>query len=77
MIGTLFGGSQGLSRSIFGQMIPETRSTEFFGFFGFFGKVAAVGPFLYATMTVMFDSRVGSSQYSCLNCNRRIPDEVR
>ena len=60
MIGTLFGGSQGLSRSIFGQMIPETRSTEFFGFFGFFGKVAAaVGPLLYATMTVMFDSRVG------------------
>ena len=60
MIGTLFGGSQGLSRSIFGQMIPETRSTEFFGFFGFFGKVAAaVGPLLYASMTVMFDSRVG------------------
>lgn len=60
MIGTLFGGSQGLSRSIFGQMIPETRSTEFFGFFGFFGKVAAaVGPLLYATMTIMFDSRVG------------------
>jgi len=60
MIGTLFGGSQGLSRSIFGQMIPETRSTEFFGFFGFFGKVAAaIGPLLYATMTLMFDSRVG------------------
>ena len=60
MIGTLFGGSQGLSRSIFGQMIPETRSTEFFGFFGFFGKVAAaIGPLLYASMTVMFDSRVG------------------
>ena len=60
MIGTLFGGSQGLSRSIFGQMIPETRSTEFFGFFGFFGKVAAaIGPLLYASMTIMFDSRVG------------------
>ncbi len=60
MIGTLFGGSQGLSRSIFGQMIPETRSAEFFGFFGFFGKVAAaIGPLLYASMTIMFDSRVG------------------
>ena len=33
MMGTLLGGSQGLSRSIFGQIIPETRSTEFFGFF--------------------------------------------
>ncbi|MCH2619408.1 MAG: MFS transporter, partial [Candidatus Poseidoniia archaeon] len=41
MMGTLLGGSQGLSRSIFGQIIPETRSTEIFGFFGFFGKVAA------------------------------------
>ena len=60
MMGTLLGGSQGLSRSIFGQIIPETRSTEFFGFFGFFGKVAAfVGPLLYFTMAVMYDSRVG------------------
>ena len=41
MAGALLGGSQGLSRSMFGQMVPETRSAEFFGFFGFFGKVAA------------------------------------
>jgi MFS-type transporter involved in bile tolerance (Atg22 family) len=60
MMGTLLGGSQGLSRSIFGQIIPETRSTEFFGFFGFFGKVAAfIGPTLYFFMAVMYDSRVG------------------
>ena len=44
----------------FGQMVPETRSAEFFGFFGFFGKVAAfIGPLLYGIMTVMYDSRVG------------------
>lgn len=56
----VLGGSQGLARSLFGQMVPETRSAEFFGFFGFFGKVAAlIGPFLYATMTLIFDSRVG------------------
>ncbi|HIF37203.1 MAG: hypothetical protein CXT75_01170 [Methanobacteriota archaeon] len=60
MMGTLLGGSQGLSRSIFGQIIPETRSTEFFGFFGFFGKVAAfMGPTLYFFMAVMYDSRLG------------------
>tara|TARA_B100000700_G_scaffold59200_1_gene64438 strand:+ start:18377 stop:20356 length:1980 start_codon:yes stop_codon:yes gene_type:complete len=59
-MGTLLGGSQGLARSMFGQMVPETRSAEFFGFFGFFGKVAAfIGPLLYATLTVMFGSRVG------------------
>lgn len=59
-MGTLLGGSQGLARSIFGQIIPETRSTEFFGFFGFFGKVAAfMGPFIYFGMTTAFDSRVG------------------
>ena len=59
-MGTLLGGSQGLARSMFGQMVPETRSAEFFGFFGFFGKVAAfIGPLLYGVMTVMYDSRVG------------------
>ena len=29
--GALLGGSQGLARSMFGQMVPETRSAEFFG----------------------------------------------
>ncbi len=66
-MGTLLGGSQGLSRSMFGQMVPETRSAEFFGFFGFFGKVAAfIGPLIYATLTVMFDSRVGVFSISLL-----------
>ena len=59
-MGTLLGGSQGLARSMFGQMVPETRSAEFFGFFGFFGKVAALlGPLIYGIMTVAFDSRMG------------------
>ena len=49
-----------MARSMFGQMVPETRSAEFFGFFGFFGKVAALlGPLIYGIMTVMFDSRMG------------------
>ena len=65
--GALLGGSQGLARSMFGQMVPETRSAEFFGFFGFFGKVAALlGPLIYSVMTVMFDSRVGIFAISLL-----------
>jgi MFS transporter, UMF1 family len=67
MAGALLGGSQGLSRSLFGQMVPETRSAEFFGFFGFFGKVAALlGPLIYMVMTVAFDSRVGIFSISLL-----------
>ncbi len=66
-MGTLLGGSQGLARSMFGQIVPETRSAEFFGFFGFFGKVAAlIGPLLYGTLTVMYDSRVGILSISVL-----------
>ena len=59
MFGSIMGGCQGLSRSLFGQMVPETRSAEFFGFFGFFGKVAAfIGPILYGTLAIAFDDRV-------------------
>ena len=66
-MGSVLGGSQGLARSLFGQMVPETRSAEFFGFFGFFGKVAAlIGPLLYGTLTVMYDSRVGILSISVL-----------
>ena len=67
MAGVLMGGSQGLARSLFGKMVPETRSTEFFGFFGFFGKVAAViGPLLYGTLSVMYDSRVAIASLAVL-----------
>ena len=66
-MGTLLGGSQGLARSLFGQMVPETRSDDFFGFFGFCGKVTAlIGPLLYGFMTVAFDSRVGILAVSML-----------
>ena len=59
-MGTLLGGSQGLARSLFGQIVPETRSTEFYSFLGFFNKVAAfLGPTIYFFMTVMYDSRAG------------------
>lgn len=47
LVGTAQGGVQALSRSLFGQLIPQGRANEFFGFYNIFGKFAAVvGPFL-------------------------------
>jgi len=67
LAGVLMGGSQGLARSLFGQMVPETRSTEFFGFFGFFGKVGAfMGPLIYTVLSVMYDSRVAIASLAIL-----------
>jgi UMF1 family MFS transporter len=68
MAGCLLGGSQGLSRSMFGQMVPETKSAEFFGFFGFFGKVAALlGPLLYGVVGTLFgSSRAGLASIGSL-----------
>lgn len=49
LVGTVQGGIQALSRSFFGKIIPQERSSEYFGVFDIFGKFAAVlGPFIYA-----------------------------
>ena len=48
LVGTVQGGAQGLSRSIFGSMVPRHRSAEFFGFFSTSGKLAGVaGPLVF------------------------------
>ena len=60
MFGSIQGASQGLARSLFGKMIPESRSAEFFGFFGFFGRVAAIiGPAMYTFFSLTVSSRAG------------------
>ena len=60
MVGIVMGGSQALARSMFGMMVPESRSTEFFGFFGFIGKAASViGPWIYFLMSTAMDDRMG------------------
>jgi len=47
LVATSQGGIQGLSRSLYGSMIPPDQAGEFFGFFDIFGKFAAIlGPFL-------------------------------
>jgi UMF1 family MFS transporter len=47
--GIVMGGSQALSRSFYGSMIPEEASAEFYGFYTVFSKFSAIwGPFVYA-----------------------------
>ena len=49
LVGTVQGGSQALSRSLFASMIPRQRSSEFFAFFAVFEKFAGViGPAIFA-----------------------------
>ena len=58
-VGLVMGGSQALARSLFAQIVPHTRSGEFFSFFGFMGRVSTVfGPLLYVVVTGLVDTRV-------------------
>jgi UMF1 family MFS transporter len=59
-VATVQGGSQALSRSVMGRMIPKSKSAEFFGFFSVFEKFATIaGPFLFGVVsTVMGESRL-------------------
>ena len=57
-VGLVMGGSQALARSLFAQIVPHTRSGEFFSFFGFMGRVSSVlGPILYVVVTGVVDTR--------------------
>jgi UMF1 family MFS transporter len=38
MVGTVMGGAQALSRSLFATMIPRHKAAEMFGFFGAFDR---------------------------------------
>ena len=58
-VGVAMGSAGAQARSMFSQLVPETRTSEFFGFFGFLGKSAAmIGTFLYGIASSTFDSRV-------------------
>jgi UMF1 family MFS transporter len=49
LVGSVQGGTQALSRSLFASLIPRQRSGEFFGFFGITEKFSAVlGPALFS-----------------------------
>lgn len=55
------GGSQALSRSLYGRMVPKAQSAEFFSFFSVSGKFAGIfGPFLFGLVSQLFgNSRLG------------------
>ena len=58
-VGCAMGSAGAQARSMFSQLTPKTRTSEFFGFFGFLGKSAAmIGTALYAIASTAFDSRV-------------------
>ena len=57
LVGTVQGGSQALSRSLFARMIPKHKSSEYFGFFAVFEKFAGIfGPALFAVSVTLFGS---------------------
>ena len=55
------GGSQALSRSLYGRMVPKAQSAEFFSFFSVSGKLAGMfGPLVFGLVSqVMGNSRLG------------------
>lgn len=62
-VATVQGGSQALSRSMIGKMIPRSKSAEFYGFFSVFEKFASIlGPALFGVVsTIMGESRLSIS----------------
>lgn len=57
LVGTVQGGSQALSRSLFARMIPKDKSSECFGFFAVFEKFAGIaGPAVFALSITLFQS---------------------
>jgi len=64
IVGVVLGGSQSLSRSFYGSMVPEAASAEFFGFYTVFTKFSSVfGPLLFAVIKQM----AGSSRLAILS----------
>ena len=64
LVGTVQGGTQALSRSLFASMIPSRHSGEFFGFFSVFEKFAGIiGPLFFALVV----QATGSSQSAILS----------
>jgi UMF1 family MFS transporter len=68
VIGLVQGGVQSLSRSLYGRLVPEGKSGEFFGFYNLMGKAAAIlGPLLTGIVAVLTnDSRLAIVSISIL-----------
>jgi UMF1 family MFS transporter len=63
-VGIVLGGSQALSRSLYGSMIPEEASAEFYAFYSVFSKFSAIwGPMAFAIIRQV----TGSSRLSIVS----------
>jgi UMF1 family MFS transporter len=60
VVGLVQGGVQSLSRSYYGRLVPQDKSSEFFGFYNMMGKASAIlGPMLVGiTAALTGDSRL-------------------
>jgi UMF1 family MFS transporter len=56
IVGFVLGGVQALSRSLYGTMIPEEASAEFFGFFSVFSKLSGIGPLVFGAISAVTGS---------------------
>jgi UMF1 family MFS transporter len=64
VVGMVMGGSQALSRSLYGAMIPKHASAEFYGFYSVFSKFSAIwGPLVFA----LIRQWAGSSRLSIVS----------
>lgn len=60
-VGTVQGGAGALSRSLYGAMVPKSRSAEFFGFYSLSAKFAGIfGPMVFGVVSQL----VGHSRFS-------------
>ena len=63
VVGLILGGTQALSRSFYGRLIPKEQSAQFFGYFSVFEKLSAIwGPILFAFIR----QATGTSRFSIL-----------
>jgi len=63
-IGFVQGGAQSLSRSLYGSMIPEDASAEFYGFYSVLSRFSAIwGPLLFAFVA----DTTGSGRHAILS----------
>ncbi len=63
LVALVQGGTQAMSRSLYGSMIPENMTAEFFGFFSVFNKV---GPFFGPMLFGLVKQLTGSSRLAIL-----------
>lgn len=51
VVGLVQGGSQALSRSLYGSMVPPGKSAQFFGFYSISSKIGSIfGPFVFGVV---------------------------